>query len=189
MLLIILGSLGYAAWTDQITTIANLTAADYQIEILDCWIQEYNGQGCELLWEIGGKEVSFTDETLFPGWNLTLFTKIHNKDISQSWVIKINYTLYYLEEETQNWIKCTETELFNLFRINYTGEFYLDPGDDGIWCTPDDVPMPPNYGINPCNSVYSKQHLFFNAQDSPELSNKSFNVKVVITATYPQEEP
>jgi hypothetical protein len=187
LLFIILGSLGYAAWSDTISTTATFTSATYDVEILDCWKQEYNGQGCTLIWEVGGKDISFTDEALFPGWQLTLFTKIHNKDQSQSWVAVINYTLYYSDDGV-NWIQCNETELYNQYRIQYTGGFYLDPGPDGTWNTPDDTPMPPDYTIDPCTCVYNKQNLFFDAQDHPELSGKSFSIKVVITATYPQEE-
>lgn len=186
LLFIILGSLGYATWTDTISTTATLTSATYQIEILDCWKQEYNGQGCTLIWEVGGKDISFTDEALFPGWQLTLFTKIHNKDESFSWVAVINYTLYYSLDGV-NWIQCNEAELYNQFGIEYAGGFYLDPGLDGIWNTLDDVPMPPEYTMDPCTSVYSKQSLLFNAQDRPDLSGKTFNIKVVYTATYPQD--
>lgn len=185
LLLIILSSLGYAAWTDQISTIANLASADYQIEILDCWTQEYNGQGCELLWQLGGKTIAFTDEALFPGWQLTLYAKIHNKGITESWVATLNYTLSYLDPQTQNWIECTPTELYDLFKIAYTGTFYLEPGPDGLWNTPDDVPMPQGYQIIPCHSVYNRQTLYFDAQNHPELANTTFTIKITIIATYP----
>lgn len=187
LLFIILGSLGYAAWTDQITTTATLDSVDYQIEILDCWVQHYNGLGYTLFWEQGGKEIAFADEAIFPGWNLTLITKVHNKGLLDSWYAVINFTLYYQDEQTGDWIECTETELYNLFRIQYTGGFYLDSGPDGIWCTPDDTPMPPEYQITPCTSVYNIQNLFFDAQNHPELLGKTFNIKSVLTATYPQD--
>jgi hypothetical protein len=187
LLFIILGSIGYAAWSDTISTVATLSSADYSIEIIDCWKQQYNGQGCTLIWEVGGKEISFTDEALFPGWQLTLFTKIHNKHENISWVAVINYTLYYSLDEL-NWIQCNETELYNLFRIQYTGGFYLDPGPDGIWNTSDDTPMPLDYQIIPCTHVYNRQELFFDAQDRPDLSGKAFSIKAVLTATYPTAE-
>ncbi|MEM3459018.1 MAG: hypothetical protein QXN36_00305 [Candidatus Bathyarchaeia archaeon] len=188
LMLIILGSLGYAAWTDQITTTAELEAAEYNIEIINVWIQHYNGLGCQLLWEEGGKDISFTDEALFPGWNLTLISQIHNKAITESWVATVNYTLYYEDPQTGNWIECTEQDLYALFRIKYTGAFYLDPGPDQTWDTPDDTPMPPDYQWIPCTQIYNKQNLYFDAQDRPDLAGTSFSIRVAIIATYPQEE-
>jgi len=185
LLFIILGSIGYAAWSDTLSTTAELTNADYDIEIINCWIQESNSQGCTLIWEKGGVQISFTDEGLFPGWQLTLFTQVHNKGQNDSWVGVINYTIYYQDEETLNWVQCNETDLYNLFRIRYTGGFYLNNGTDGIWNTLDDTPMPTEYQIIPCTCVYNKQTLFFDAQDRPDLMDKTFNIQVVLTVTYP----
>ena len=108
-----------------------------------------------------------------------------NKGQNDSWVGVINYTIYYQDEETFEWVQCNETDLYNLFRIRYTGGFYLDPGPDLTWNTPDDTPMPLEYQIIPCTCVYNKQTLFFDAQDRPDLSDKTFNIQVVLTVTYP----
>jgi hypothetical protein len=187
LLFIIIGSMAYAAWTDELTTTATLDSADYQIEIIDCWVQHYNGLGYTLVFDQGGKEIAFADEAIFPGWNLTLITKVHNKAITISWYATINYTLYYQDETTGDWVECTATELYDLFRIKYTGGFYMDAGPDGIWCTPDDTVMDPNYQIVPCTCVYNVQTMIFDGQNHPELLGRTFNIKVVLIATYPQD--
>jgi hypothetical protein len=180
-----LGSIGYATWSDTLSAEADLSNADYNVEIINCWIQQYNGQGCTLLWEKGTTEVSFTDEAIFPGWNLILYTQVHNKGQNESWVATVNYTIYYQDEQTLEWVQTNETELYDLFRISYTSGFFLNNGTDTIWNTPDDTPMPLDYEWIPCTMVFSRQELLFDAQDRPDLMGKTFNIKVVLTVTYP----
>jgi hypothetical protein len=180
-----LGSIGYATWSDTLSATADLSNADYNVEIINCWIQQYNGQGCTLLWQKGETEVSFTDEAIFPGWNLILYTQVHNKGQNESWVATVNYTIYYQDEQTLEWMQTNETQLYDLFRIRYTNGFFLNNGTDNAWNTPDDTAMPPDYEWIPCTMVFSRQELLFDAQDRPDLMDKTFNIKVVLTVTYP----
>ena len=176
-----MGSFAYAAWTSQVTTFATLNAADPDIEILNCWVQQYNGQGYSLFFTT--ETVTFSDLALFPGWTITIITQIHNT--AGSYAVEINYTLYYSYDGI-GWTRTDETELLNRFRIVYKDGFYWSPGADGIWCTPDDEPFLPGDELWPCQSVYKIETLFFDAQDHPELQDTQFHIMVKITATYPQ---
>ena len=176
MLLIAVGNLGYAALTDKITTVADLQLVNYDIEIIDCRILYYNGYKSDpLTWT--EDNVFFFDNLLFSGWELTILTTIHNKAEEISWICVLNYTIYYWNTTTNDWTLTDETELQNLFGITYTGEFYLDEE-----CTD---PMPPDYELPPCNSVYHREHLTFNGLETPEIENLNFTLRVSVCATYP----
>jgi hypothetical protein len=47
--------------------------------------------------------------------------------------------------------------------------------------------MDPNYQIVPCTCVYNVQTMIFDGQNHPELLGRTFNIKVVLIATYPQD--
>jgi len=195
MLLITIASVGYAALilTDKVFVGANLSNANYCIEITDCTEEYYNGYAGSSRLYRDNRKVIFNDGSIFPGWELVLVTKIHNK--IDSWLANFTYIISYSEDEGVTWIKCNETELYNLFGINYTDGFYLGPGPDGIWDTPehpsnDDVPLPETYYMYPCNSTYKKEHLIFDPNDPnllEQLEDKWIMIKITIVATYPDD--
>lgn len=176
MLIITIAGFGYATFNDSINTIAELSNADYSIEITDCQVVKYNGIAYQLFWDQTG--VSFNDSDLFPGWELIINTTIHNKAEDQSWVCVIYYTLHYWNNTINDWTLTNEAELQQLFGISYTGEFYLDAG----WTTL----MPPNYEIQPNQNVYHKEQFVYDGTQNPQLADPNFAIKVTVYATYPQ---
>ena len=174
MLLIPMGSFAYANWTSQVTTFATLSAADPDIEILNCTVLHYNGWGFSL--SFTEDTVTFTDLALFPGWNITILTQIHNK--LDSYAVELMEGTLYYSYDGFTWTQTDEAELLTLFRIVYTDGFY--------WNLTTMEPYLPGQELWPCESVYKIETLYFDAQDHPELQDTQFHIKVKITATYPQ---
>lgn len=172
ILLVAIASMGCAAFTDSVYTIASFSNADYEIEITDCQVVEYNGFGYDLYWD--SEEVSFNDTLVFPGWELKLKTTIHNK--ATSWVCRLNYTIYYWNKTTSKWETTDETGLLNKFRIQYDTKFYNTT-------TGEEIPGEPH--LLPCQSVHKIEHLFFDGQNYEELRGKTFLIKIKVIATYP----
>jgi hypothetical protein len=174
MLMICIGSFGYASFNGSIYTIASLSSPDYDIEITACRIEAYNGINCQLFWDQNG--VSFNDSNVFPGWELIINTTIHNK--ADSWVCKLNYTIFYWDEVTVNWIIIDEAELLSLFRIEYETEFYNETTGLIIVGDPE---------LRPCQSVHQIERLTFVASDEEyeAFLGEIFDIKIEVYGTYP----
>jgi hypothetical protein len=174
-----MGSFGYALLDDSINTIAELEAADYHIEITNCIVKSYNGIGLhQFFWD--PTTISFNDSNIFPGWELILNLTIHNT--ADSWICKLNYTIFYWNETSSIWIPTDENGLKDLFKLEYETKFYnvttgeLIIGDPELW---------------PDQSVFNIERLTFvaNQQEFEGLLGKTFEVKIEIYGTYPDPDP
>lgn len=167
--MIALGGLGYIVWSGQITQI--LEPED--IEITGYTLVSYNGFGYYIDWDTN--TLWFNDTLLFPGWELKLVLNITNVGTSS---LQLSYRIDYWNGT--DWTQSDEAELLSMFGLNYTDGFYLGPGPDGTWNTPDDVPMPAEHAVAPEETVYKVEHLLIDAQDRPELQNQTFMLRVEI---------
>ena len=176
MLLITLSSFGYAQWSNSVTTTAYLASGTEDIRITNYDVVYYNGQGIDITIAPNQKSITIEDTLLFPGWELKLALEIHNAG---------NLALHVSPEIQYDGVTITETQLLDLFRINYTDGFYLNPGTDGQWFTGDDEPVPDltEWQLWPGDNWYKLEHLIFDAQDYPELQGQSFTFQVVIYGT------
>ena len=174
MLLISIGSFGYATLNSSINTIAELENADYDIEITNCRVESYHGVCYQLFWD--ENQISFNDSNIFPDWELILNITIHNK--ANSWVCKINYTISYWNETAGNWIITDENGLLNLFKLEYETKFYNATTGAVIIGDPE---------VLPCHSIYKIERLKFVATDQEfeELLGKTFDIKIEVCGTYP----
>lgn len=167
LLLVLLSALGYAAWNDQLTSTVSLNAGIEDIQIQSATVTEYNGFGYELTWTIDS--LYFNDTNIFPGWELNISTEIINKG---NIPVKLYYTLLYSQDGGATWTPTDATGLFTNFGLVYTDGFYnattlehLTPGEFWLW---------------PNKFVLKIEHLFFDAQDRPELQSQAFLFKVVV---------
>jgi len=174
MLMISIGGFGYASFNDSVYTIASFSSPDYDIEITACQVEAYNGFCYQLFWDQNG--VSFNDSNIFPGWELVINATIHNK--ADSWVCKLNYTIFYWDETAVNWIATDEAGLLNLFRIEYETKFYNETTGVVIVGDPE---------LLPCQSVFQIESLKFVASDEEfeELLCETFSIKIEVAGTYP----
>jgi hypothetical protein len=174
-----MGGFGYAVFDDSINTIAELEAADYHIEVTDAKVISYNGFGVhQFFWD--SATVSFNDSSIFPGWELILNVTIHNTP--DSWIAKVNYTIFYWNETSGTWIPTDENGLLDLFKLEYETKFYnittgeLIPGDPELW---------------PDQSIFNIERLKFVATDEEfqALLGHTFEVKIEVYGTYPDPDP
>jgi len=166
MLLIPLSAFGYAQWNDTLTVISYMQAGTESIAITGCEVTQYNGYGEYVLsWNEG--TIYFEDTNLFPGWELELRAEIHNDGTIP---VHVSYQIYYSWDQT-TWTPTDVAGLYNEFRIVYTDGFYnVTTGEQ--WDT--------TQYLWPCKAVYKKEHLLFDAQDCPDLQDKTFTIKVEI---------
>jgi hypothetical protein len=174
-----MGGFGYAVFDDSINTIAELEAADYHIEVTDAKVISYNGFGVhQFFWD--SATVSFNDSSIFPDWELILNVTIHNTP--DSWIAKVNYTIFYWNETSGTWIPTDENGLLDLFKLEYETKFYnittgeLIPGDPELW---------------PDQSIFNIERLKFVATDEEfqALLGHTFEVKIEVYGTYPDPDP
>ena len=185
MLLIPLSSFGYALYLGNLTTIATFTAGTEDISITNCAIIYYNGFTNPPNLDWTDTQITFEDDLLYPGWELKLLAEITNTGTVR---VMLSTQIYYSWDGT-TWTPTDANGLLTQFRIIYTTGFYEAPGTDGTWFTNDDVEWTGRRGLlrlwpNPhSNLVYNEEHLLFDAQDFPELQDKTFCIKVEIIAT------
>jgi hypothetical protein len=179
ILLISMGGFGYALLDDSINTIAELEAADYHIEITNCTVKSYNGFGlCQFFWD--AFTVSFNDSNIFPGWEIVLNLTIYNTP--DSWIAKVNYTIFYLNQTTGTWTPTDKNELLTLFKLEFENKFYNVTTGEEIVGDPE---------LWPDQTVFNIERLKFvaNSQEYEELHGQTFTVKVEIYGTYPDPDP
>lgn len=177
MLLITLSSFGYAQYSNTLTTIANLDNAEEDMRITAYEVAYYNGYGTlDISIAADEKSIDIEDTLLFPEWELKLVIEIHNHGTAP---------LYLSSEIKHNDVTIPETDLLNLFRIDYTDGFYDNPGPDGQWFFEYDEPFDLSLQLFPCDYVYKLEHLIFDAQDFPELQSQSFTFQVIISGSAP----
>lgn len=175
MLLISIGSLGYASLNGTVTAIACLENANYQIKIAECCIVDYKGFGPEI--SCNEREVNFND-TIFPGWELKLNTTIHN-NVTESTICKLNCTISYWNE-TIGWVVTDESELFELFKIQYSGVFYNATTNDPIEGDPI---------LTQCESVFHIDHFIFDPtlEEYEEMLCQTFLIRIQIFTNPPND--
>jgi len=173
MLFIIIGSFGYASLNNTVYTIASLESADYHIEIAAYRIEFYNGLHYQIFCD--NTRLSFNDSGIFPGWELIINITIRN--MPDSWVCKLNYTISYLNKTTNQWIITNPATLLNLFKIEYESQFYNSTGDIIIG--------EPELFIN--ESVYKIEHLKFVAtpEEFENLLFEELQIKIEIFPNHP----
>jgi len=173
ILFILMASFGYASINSTIYTIATLQSPEYDIKITDCQVEFYNGLCYEIFYN--ENSVSFNDSNVFPGWELILNLTILNT--LDSWVCKLQYTIFYWNETANDWIATDETELLNLFKLQYETAFYNATGDI----------ITENPELNIGEIVYKMEHLKFVAtpEEYENLLLKEVILKIEVLATYP----
>ena len=172
MLLIPLVAFGYAQWNDSLTVISYMRAGDESIRITGCEVTGYKGFG-EYILDWDEDTVYFEDNDLFPGWKLELEVIIHNDGTIP---VYLRYEILYSWDQI-DWVQVEDPEdpkeLYNEFRIVYTDGF-LDEERE---------PWDPTQYLWPCETVYKVERLLFDAQDRPDLQDKTFTIKVEIIGT------
>lgn len=192
MLLIPLSAFGYAQWNHTLTATAYLASGTEDIEITAWQIISTNSYDVNCNDEIPGDELiiknlndengqvvglEITADPIFPDWHLKLVVEIHNAG---------NLALYLSSEiQQEDETPLTDTQLLDLFRIEHTDGFYLNPGPDGTWFTDDDEEIPDlaTWQLLPDYNWYKLEHLVFDAQDFPGLQDQIFTFHVVIYGT------
>jgi len=169
ILAIALGGLGYIVLSGQVASISETE----DIAITGYTTVFYNGLGYDLDWD--ANTLWFNDTLLFPGWELKLVLNITNVGTAS---VNLSYRIDYWNDV--DWTETDEAGLLSMFGLVYTDGFYLGPGPDEIWNTPDDVPMPPEYAVASEQTVYKVEHLLIDAQDRPELQDQTFMLQVEI---------
>ena len=169
MMLIPLMGFGYAQWSNTLTVISYMQAGTESIRIAGCEVTYYKGYGDYKL-EWTEDTLSFEDTNLSPGWELELKVAIHNDGTVP---VYLSYQILYSWDQT-NWIQVVDPndpkELYNEFRIVYTDGLYNEAG----------IPWDPNLELWPCEIVSMIEHLLFDAQDRPDLQDKTFTIRVEI---------
>lgn len=184
-ILISLSSFGYAVYLGKLTTIATFTSGTEDISITNCAIIYYNGFTIppNLVWT--ATQITFEDDLLYPGWELKLLAEITNTGTVP---VMLSTQIYYSWDGT-TWTLTDANGLLTQFRIKYTNGFYEGPGPDGKWFTDNEILWTGREGDYrlwpdpPYNKVYKEEHFFFDAQDFPELQDKTFYIMVEISAT------
>jgi hypothetical protein len=183
MLLVSAGSIGFAMTSsDQTTTIMNLDPAVYEIEITDYWIKSYNGLGYATYQNATDGSiyrVIFTDDCVFPGWELNLITEIYNTGSD----CNLNYTIYYSNQtDPPSWTQTNEAGLFNAVGMQYNSTFYLNKSLTDL--------MPAKWDVAPYDHVYHSDYLVFDPNGQfPQLEDKSFAIEIVVQAGPPDPTP
>ena len=183
ILLITLSSFGYAIYPSSLSTAFASNSGPEDISITDCIVISYNGFIIPPKVDWNDTDIVFEDDLLYPGWELKLVTEITNIG-----PIPVHIWSEIMYWDGASWIPIGEDDLFTLFRLDYINGFYNDTGSDGEWFTDDDTPWTGREGdyrlwpVPPCNKVYKKEHLFFDAQDNPELQDRVFAFKVDVNA-------
>ena len=169
MMLIPLMGFGYAQWSNTLTVVSIMQAGTESIRIAGCEVTYYNGYGDNTL-EWDEDTVYFEYTNLFPGWELEIVVEIQNDGTIP--VYLTNEIFYSWDEE--NWVRVENPEeLYNEFRIVYTDALYNK--EDELWDT--------NGRFWPLGTVYKVAHLLFDAQDRPDLQDKTFTIKIEIIGT------
>lgn len=176
MLFILSSSFGYAQWADHVTTTAHLSSGTEDI-LITHYNATSNSESVDIIIALDQKSITIEEPLLFPGWQLNLTIEIHNNGTLALWMSS------KIQCDNEN---ITETQLLNLFRIDYTDGFYLEPGPDNTWFTADDEPVPDLtiWQLLPNDNWYKLEGLFFDAQEYPELEGESVTFQIAIYGSF-----
>lgn len=158
LILIAIGGLGYAMWTDNVTKTISATAGTVDIRVWYAW-RKY-GPTVTVTWTT--ETASFTwPDPLYPGWEAGM--GMHIKNIG-SLPVRIDAVVY----------TSTNPPLFACFTIK--SDFASSP-DYNTW-TPTTLPVT----LAPGAYLDVQEYLHFDCQEHPELMGQTITITATITA-------
>lgn len=183
MLLILMSSVAYASFSNSMTARGRGRGHGWGLKkkgidpiITNYWVIEYCGYGFDITVSSDNFTLNFNDDLVFPGWYIKLVIELNNTGA-------VNVTLHSQLEywDGSKWKATDEAGLLSMFRIIYEDGFYLGPGSDSTWFTVQDIPAPLDFVLEVGEVVYTREYLFFDGQDYPELQDQELEFRVVIS--------